>query len=80
MPSIRQLIQDENVRHQYALVYTPRQGKRQRFPSNCVYVQTDEATALAAEDKKKHLHAAQVCGPSRSSEGFMLYYLIKWLA
>ena len=79
MPSINQLLQDKNLQHKYVLVYTPRRGKRQRFPDNCVYVQSDEQAALAAENKQKHLHAAQVCGPSRSSEGFMLYYLIKWL-
>jgi hypothetical protein len=24
-------------------------------------------------------HPARVCGPSRSSEGFRLYYLVRWL-
>lgn len=79
MPRIQQLVQDDKLKNQYALVYAPKRGRRARFPDNCVYIQADESSAIAAADQEKNLHAALVCGPSRSSEGFMLYYLVKWL-
>ncbi len=79
MPRIQQLIQDDKLENQYALVYAPKQGKRKRFPDNCVHVKADEASAKAEADSNKSLHPAIVCGPSRSSEGLMLYYLVKWL-
>ncbi len=62
----------------FAVIYAPRR-QRQRYPENTVYVQGSEAEALAAADADKKLFAARVCGPFRSSEGFMLYYLVRWL-
>lgn len=62
----------------YAIVYAP--GKnRKRFPENCVYVKQSEAQARAESDPAHGKYAALVIGPSRSSEGFRLYYLKGWL-
>jgi hypothetical protein len=66
------------VKEQYAVIYTPRKT-RGRFPENCVTVCESEAAAIEAADRDKNLYAAKVIGPSRSSEGFMLYYLAHWL-
>lgn len=81
MPNISDLIQDPQaglVKEQFALVYTPRR-QRNRFPDNCVHVVESEQAARAGADPAKNLHPAKVIGPSRSSEGFMLYYLVAWL-
>lgn len=66
------------VGERYALIYAP-QSKRKRFPENCVEVVASEAAALAGANLEKNLHPAVVAGPSRSSEGFRLYYLVRWL-
>lgn len=67
------------VRPQFALVNV-RRGARKRFPESCVEVVADAATALRRAAPEQNLHAAEVVGPSRSSEGFRLYYLVRWLA
>lgn len=66
------------VNEHYAVIYTPKKS-RNRFPDNCVTVYETEIEAIEAADKEKGLFAAKVIGPSRSSEGFMLYYLAHWL-
>ena len=66
------------VEKQFAVVYTPRK-QRNRFPENVVEVKPSAEEAIAASDPEKNLHAALVVGPSRSSEGFRLYYLVEWL-
>lgn len=66
------------VNEHFALIYTP-QRKRSRFPENCVRVVAGEAEARAGADAAKHLYPGRVLGPSRSSEGFRLYYLVDWL-
>jgi len=78
MPTIDNLLQGSTLKEQYALIYTPSR-KRQRFPANCVFPQADKESALANTDSQQHLYPALICGPSKSSEGFMLYYLIQWL-
>lgn len=67
------------VQEHYAVIYTPRK-KRGRFPENCVTVYDTMEAAMEASDEEKNLYAAKVIGPSRSSEGFMLYYLAHWLS
>lgn len=68
----------ENLGERYAVVYAP--GKhRKRFPENCVYVKESEAQARAEADSAASRFAAVVIGPSRSSEGFRVYYLKRWL-
>lgn len=66
------------VQSHFAVVNVKR-GSRKRFPESCVAVMPDLVAALAAADPAQNLHAAEVMGPSRSSEGFRLYYLVRWL-
>lgn len=66
------------VEERAAVVYAPRRT-RDRFPENCVEVFDSEADALAAADPGAKRFAARVLGPSRSSEGLRLYYLVRWL-
>ncbi|HED16087.1 MAG TPA: hypothetical protein ENI64_04620 [Gammaproteobacteria bacterium] len=61
-----------------AVVYVPRKG-RNRFPENCVDIMSDEHEALHASRPEEKYYAARVMGPSRSSEGLRLYYLVAWL-
>jgi hypothetical protein len=80
MPTIQQLIQSNTIQSFYALVYTPnRQRSRNRFPENCVFKMDSEPEAKTAAKPEKNLYPALICGPSRSSEGIMLYYLVQWL-
>ncbi|MGE0081395.1 MAG: hypothetical protein AB7U81_08865 [Thiohalomonadaceae bacterium] len=65
-------------REQNAVVYTPRRS-RNRFQANCVQLVDTEEQALQAADPARHLYAARVVGPSKSSEGFMMFYLVRWL-
>ena len=66
------------VDEHFAVVYAPRRG-RDRFPENCVEIMQNEFAALAAADPAAKRYAARVMGPSRSSEGLRLYYLVAWL-
>lgn len=66
------------ARECYALVYASSR-KRKRFPENCVEVKASEEAARAGADPAKKLVPAAVFGPSRSSEGFRLFYLVRWL-
>jgi hypothetical protein len=66
------------VERQYAVVFSPRR-QRTRFPENCVEVKASAADAIGAADPAGKRYPALVYGPSRSSEGFRLYYLVEWL-
>lgn len=66
------------VDEHFAVVYTPSQ-RRKRFPDNCVTLVDSREEAHKAAATEENLHAARVMGPARSSEGFMLYYLMRWL-
>lgn len=66
------------VDERYAVVYAPGRN-RKRFSENCVYVKESAQAARDEADPGKDLYAAVVIGPSRSSEGFRLYYLRGWL-
>jgi hypothetical protein len=61
-----------------AVVYTRRQG-RKRFPAGCVEVMDSDDAAIAAADDDSHRYPAHVAGPSKSSEGQYIYYLVRWL-
>lgn len=81
MPPIQNIFNDEGsklVTEFFAVVYAP-QRKRSRFAENCVQTMASAAEAIAAADASKHLYPGRVVGPSRSSEGVRLYYLVKWL-
>ena len=59
-----------------ALISSPSKA-RKRFPEGVVEVLASEDEALRRAGE--NLHPAIVIGPSRSSEGFRLYYLVRWL-
>ncbi|WP_310447147.1 hypothetical protein [Thiobacillus sp.] len=61
------------------VIYSPSGKKRNRFPEGVVEIYASEADALAHADPEKSRHAALASGPSRSSEGFKLFYLVRWL-
>jgi len=62
----------------YAVIFTPRKD-RKRFPAGCVEIFDTLEAALAASDPDSKRHAARVVGPSKSSEGQYIYYLLMWL-
>ncbi len=66
------------VQSAYVVIYAPRRN-RNRFPAGCVKVHESETAARSGADPEQHYHAAVASGPSRSSEGFQLYYLVRWL-
>jgi hypothetical protein len=70
------------VQQSFALVQAAPaiRAKRKRFPENVVEVVASAEEALARENPAQDLHAAEVMGPSRSSEGYRLYYLVRWLS
>jgi hypothetical protein len=61
------------------VIYSPSGKHRTRFPEGVVEVFASEEEALAHADPEKSRHAAVASGPSRSSEGFRLFYLVRWL-
>ncbi|RDH91283.1 MAG: hypothetical protein DIZ77_07155 [endosymbiont of Seepiophila jonesi] len=66
------------VNNCFAVVFTPSR-RRNRFPENCVDVVASAEEAMNRADAAGNTYAAQVVGPSRSSEGVRLYYLDQWL-
>lgn len=66
------------VGEHYAVVKASRR-QRNRFPEGTVTLMNSAAEALAAARPEQNRYAARVAGPSRSSEGFRLYYLVSWL-
>lgn len=69
----------QDLEEHYAVIYAPKRGRRQRYPENCVQVVGSADEALGGGDPDRSLHPAKVCGPFRSSEGFRLFYLVRWL-
>ena len=61
------------------VIYAPAGKKRQRFPEGVVEVYASETEALTHADPARNRFAAVASGPSRSSEGFRLFYLVRWL-
>lgn len=53
--------------------------RRARFAEGCVQLCDSEQAALDAGDPERDLLPALVYGPSSSSEGQRLYYLVRWL-
>ena len=62
----------------YAVVYVPRKNRR-RFSAGAVEIYDTEIEARNNAEPDNHHFAAVVHGPSKSSEGQLLYYLIDWL-
>jgi hypothetical protein len=63
----------------HVVIYSPKGRNRKRFPEGCVVAYASEAEARAASRPEQGYFAAIVSGPSRSSEGFRVYYLARWL-
>jgi hypothetical protein len=61
------------------VIYSPSGKRRTRFPEGVVEVCASEDEALARADPANNRHAAIASGPARSSEGFKLFYLVRWL-
>ena len=67
------------VRPVFVVIYSPKGRNRKRFPEGCVVACASEDEARRAARPEAGYHAALASGPSRSSEGFRLYYLLRWL-
>jgi hypothetical protein len=66
------------VQTRYVVIYAPKRN-RKRFPEGCVTEHASEAAARDSANPETGYFAAVASGPSRSSEGFRLYYLVRWL-
>lgn len=78
---------------QYAVVYAPKrtvqleipQSKKlskrtnKRFSANCVEIKESEEQAQKESDVHASRFPAKVLGPSKSSEGQYIFYLVEWL-
>jgi len=68
---------------QFAVVYAPKLNKsgrnRKRFSANCVEIKASIEEAHAGADEQEKRYAAKVLGPSKSSEGQYIFYLVEWL-
>jgi hypothetical protein len=62
----------------YAVVYVPRRS-RNRFPASCVDIKTNREEAISAANPDNKHYPALLHGPSKSSEGQYIYYLIEWI-
>jgi hypothetical protein len=78
MPNVIIDPESRSLAERFALIKSPSQ-RRARFPEGCVTVVDSEEAALAGRDDAKRLRPALVYGPSSSSEGQRLYYLVRWL-
>ena len=67
-----------SLEQRFAVVHTKRRS-RERFAEGCVTLMDSESEAIAAADSKQQRYAAVVYGPSTSSEGLHIYYLVRWL-
>ena len=63
---------------QYAVVYVPKRS-RNRFPKGCVEIVNSKEEAIEQANSEGKLFPARVLGPSKSSEGQYIYYLVEWL-
>ena len=82
MPQVTSLFTDVEskvVGTSAVVIYSPSGKSRKRFPEGVVEVYASETEARAHADPEKSRHAAIASGPSRSSEGFKLFYLVRWL-
>jgi hypothetical protein len=78
LPNVIVDTESRSLRERFALIKAPRRS-RARYPEGCVYPVADKESALAGADPAKNLYAAVVYGPSASSEGQRIYYLVRWL-
>lgn len=73
---------------QFAVVYEPKHNRlskkeskrhNKRFSANCVELKASEEEAKADSNTNSNHYPAKVLGPSKSSEGQFIYYLVEWL-
>lgn len=70
--------QTEVSAEHYAVIYVPKRS-RKRFSAGCVQIVESAQAAIAQCDEANNRFAAKVLGPSKSSEGQLIYYLLMWL-
>ncbi|MES9879677.1 MAG: hypothetical protein ABW185_02205 [Sedimenticola sp.] len=58
---------------------TPRIEPAKGFPKHCVEIAASREEAVDNADSDCAKYPASVVGPSRSSEGLRLFYLLEWL-
>lgn len=78
MPHIIVDPESRSLAERFALIKSPSR-RRARFPEGCVTLVDSEQAAIQARDETRKLMPAVVYGPSSSSEGQRLYYLVRWL-
>ncbi len=78
MPNVLIDPDSRSLDHRFVLIRAPRRN-RVRYPEGCVSLAADESAARTGADPSRHLHPAEVYGPSVSSEGQRIYYLVRWL-
>jgi hypothetical protein len=78
MPQVIVDPESKSLAEHFALIKSPSQ-RRARFPEGCVTVVDTEQAAMQGRDASRKLMPAVVYGPSSSSEGQRLYYLVRWL-
>ncbi len=49
------------------------------MPQSCVEIKQDKQEAIEQSNPQAKRYAAQVLGPSKSSEGQYIYYVMEWL-
>jgi|APSaa5957512535_1039671.scaffolds.fasta_scaffold397368_2 hypothetical protein len=62
----------------FAILYVPRR-KKKRYAENCVRIVSSSQQAIEEADSATSHYPARVYGPSKSSEGTRIYYLVRWL-
>lgn len=78
MPQVIIDPESTSLAERFALIKAPSK-RRARFPEGCVTLVDSEDEARAGRNQLKRLEPALVYGPSSSSEGQRLYYLVRWL-
>lgn len=78
MPQILIDPDSKSLDERFALIKTPRKN-RSRYPEACVTTVAGEKEARAGAAPARNLYPALVYGPSKSSEGQRIYYLVRWL-
>ena len=63
----------------WAVVHVPGRS-RNRFAASCLRIVANQEEALSQCAPLQRQFAANVMGPSKSSEGHSIYYLIRWLS
>ena len=71
--------ESDAAQERWAVVQTPRPERKKRFAESCVRLVASEDQAIREADASRNEYPARVYGPSKSSEGLRLYYLVRWL-